>query len=315
MSMYCEKYKCTMEEKACIVRQEKALRTWRPGAASPDPGCKDCEQGKDIMKDNPGLLLKPDYPGLENSEHSIDMPGGTTDASETEALGTDTQQESKIEEKDEIKDEHQTSNIEHRTSSEKIITHTCRVPDCGHVGPLGDFAKNKASKDGHTSECKKCNNKRTTAAAKKRKEKTGTADLKEQTSTDELLKKITHTCECGHTGPLDDFTKNKASKDGHTNECKKCHSKRNVRDRKIREEKREAEIREKILKEQAEGGGSKIEEKQLWALKPEDKILAIDFGDHPELFAKIIEAAKEEIRTPEAQVLYSLKTAIKRKDL
>ncbi|MBW2606113.1 MAG: hypothetical protein JRD05_00610 [Deltaproteobacteria bacterium] len=138
--------------------------------------------------------------------------------------------------RDEIKDEHRTSNIEHRTSNKKTITHTCRTKGCGHTGPLVDFVKNKASKDGRTNECKKCQSKRSAANLKKRRQKI------------------------------------------------------------------QAEERVKILKEQED----KVEGKRPKA-EGNEKTLLIDLSDHPELFAKIIKKAKDEIRTPEAQVLYQLK--------
>ena len=51
--MYCEKYRCTMDESVCIKRQKRAYRAsgrgrrrWRDS----DPGCINCEQGMAIRK-------------------------------------------------------------------------------------------------------------------------------------------------------------------------------------------------------------------------------------------------------------------------
>ncbi len=51
--MYCEKYRCIMDESVCIGRQEKACGA--PGRGRPrwsgyDPGCINCEQGMAIQK-------------------------------------------------------------------------------------------------------------------------------------------------------------------------------------------------------------------------------------------------------------------------
>jgi hypothetical protein len=50
--MYCEKYRCTIPEKTCVLRQERHKKTWaqRNGRSKGDPGCKDCVQGKAIYK-------------------------------------------------------------------------------------------------------------------------------------------------------------------------------------------------------------------------------------------------------------------------
>ena len=131
-----------------------------------------------------------------------------------------------------------------------------------------------------------------------------TSNVQHRTSNEENKK--TRTCKkCGHVGPLDDFTRNKTSKYGRTHECRKCNAKRSAINEQKRLKKREAEITTKIIKK-------RIGEKQPWALKPEDKILQIDFGDYPELYDTIIKIAQNKIRSPEGQCLYLLKETIGR---
>ena len=57
MKIFCEKYRCRMQAAACIRRQEIVNSTWVQKArlikkkiAIEDPGCKDCEQGKEIVE-------------------------------------------------------------------------------------------------------------------------------------------------------------------------------------------------------------------------------------------------------------------------
>lgn len=49
--MYCEKYSCRMLPEACIARQQHAIGGARctPGHTGMDPGCIDCEQGREVM--------------------------------------------------------------------------------------------------------------------------------------------------------------------------------------------------------------------------------------------------------------------------
>ncbi len=305
--MYCEKYSCTMSGKACIKKQHKARRKNRPGQAPADPGCKLCIQGLKIMKEHLEKGAKDDYPGLDNAETSIDTQKESTEPPRKGLARTYNPIEDTLDDKNPPNKD--------STSEEQAITHTCRVPDCGHVGPLDDFAKNKKCKDGRTNECKKCHSKRAMADKKK---------LRGKIETDSLGK-ITHTCNtpgCGHVGPLDDFAKNKESKDGHTNECRKCHSKAGTENRKKSlerfeaelREKIEIELREKILKEHSAGDKEAWHEgKKPWDLKPEDKVLAINFNERTEIFDALIKAATEEIRTPEAQILYILKQGLRAK--
>lgn len=50
MTMYCEKYKCTMPEKTCLLRQKKYDGHVAFYTVNRDPGCADCAQGKQIRQ-------------------------------------------------------------------------------------------------------------------------------------------------------------------------------------------------------------------------------------------------------------------------
>jgi len=48
--MFCERYKCEMPEKTCVLRQRRHIGRMPVSGVSRDPGCASCEQGRDIMK-------------------------------------------------------------------------------------------------------------------------------------------------------------------------------------------------------------------------------------------------------------------------
>ena len=50
MTMYCERYKCSMPEKTCLLRQKKYDSPVAYNAGNRDPGCADCAQGKQIKQ-------------------------------------------------------------------------------------------------------------------------------------------------------------------------------------------------------------------------------------------------------------------------
>jgi hypothetical protein len=51
--MYCERYKCKLNELSCLARRRNALEKWKPGHQKPGAGdmaCRDCDQGKKVFK-------------------------------------------------------------------------------------------------------------------------------------------------------------------------------------------------------------------------------------------------------------------------
>lgn len=47
--MYCEKYKAGIPEKTCLARQDKHLGNNAFGRQALDPGCQNCDQGRQVM--------------------------------------------------------------------------------------------------------------------------------------------------------------------------------------------------------------------------------------------------------------------------
>jgi hypothetical protein len=47
--MFCERYKCEMPEKTCVLRQRRHIGRMPVSGVSRDPGCLDCEQGREVM--------------------------------------------------------------------------------------------------------------------------------------------------------------------------------------------------------------------------------------------------------------------------
>ena len=48
--MYCQKYSATIPVKTCIARQEAARRQRPFWIGRGDPGCRSCQQGREVMK-------------------------------------------------------------------------------------------------------------------------------------------------------------------------------------------------------------------------------------------------------------------------
>jgi len=214
--MECKKYHATIPESTCIARQKRAATKWEPGVkGEADPGCKDCEQGRKVMGEQ--------VEGKDEHPPAIGRAGRTPDRLASESVA----------------------------GRSNEITHTCKNPDCGHVGPLDDFPKNNASKDGHTNECKKCQSKRSSENAKKRREKA------------------------------------------------------------------DAEITAKVEKDLRLADADKKPAVQTVG-KPDYPgdicragTITINFTGYPELYEQLLKTAKEDVRTPEGQCLYLLKEVIK----
>jgi len=78
MIMYCERYKCTMPEKTCLLRQKKYDSHVAYNTGNRDPGCANCAQGKAIKQQMKGQTMtdtavKNDTPAAGKAE-GMDRP-------------------------------------------------------------------------------------------------------------------------------------------------------------------------------------------------------------------------------------------------
>jgi len=127
---------------------------------------------------------------------------------------------------------------------------------------------------------------------------------KEEITMDKEKMKICRHKDCpfgGKPQPLDDFDNNNSAKDGKSWNCKACRRRMQTEHRARKKAvKKEQKIKEKpmddgqgaIPKNKAETGGN---------------ILTIDFAGYEQVLNKIADIARDELRTPEMQVLYWLK--------
>lgn len=90
---------------------------------------------------------------------------------------------------------------------------------CDVIAPLNEFYKSSRSKDGRDSWCKYCKSKKTDKGALSEKQ------TRCNSNTKGALSEKSKTCNiCHQVRLLNDFPKNKKSKDGYENQCKICRS-------------------------------------------------------------------------------------------
>ena len=90
---------------------------------------------------------------------------------------------------------------------------------CKTILPLEDFSKDKRSKNGRTSACKKC-------LRKYELERKGKVRKDKIPSEDKIPSKEKKCNICEQIKPLNDFARNCKSKDGYLNFCKECKNKK-----------------------------------------------------------------------------------------
>lgn len=99
---------------------------------------------------------------------------------------------------------------------EEIILQQVKCRVCNQTKPISEFVKDKAYKNGYRDECKECKDNRIKGYLKKWEE--------ERLKT--TLPKEKECQDCHQIKPVSDYTKDKYRKDGLSNICKDCKSKR-----------------------------------------------------------------------------------------
>jgi len=123
--------------------------------------------------------------------------------------------------------------------------------------------------------------------------------------------KICRRKSCKHNGepqPLENFTRNKSTKDGLAQECKDCKREyaRNYKKRKAAEGVKVARSKRKATKPKP---APKKPPRPAPAIDIPTEI-TIDFTDHPETLQSLASIAKEQFRNPSQQALYMLHNMI-----
>ena len=114
---------------------------------------------------------------------------------------------------------------------------------------------------------------------------------------------------CGETKPLAAFHKHASTKDGRETTCKAC---KVLRAKDLRKAKKATGRTAKPAKEQAGKPSSASQKAPVTDAMPEvrDAWLMVDFSRHPKLLEQLKAAAEDELRTPEAQLLWWVKDTI-----
>ena len=95
---------------------------------------------------------------------------------------------------------------------------TC--PDCGELKPLDEYPRHRSMADGRGRYCRPCMNERARESNRRRQARNGKTvrELEEQPPGWKRCR------DCAEVRPLDEFPRNKDSKDGRHAYCKPCHN-------------------------------------------------------------------------------------------
>jgi hypothetical protein len=85
MTMFCERYKCTMPEKTCLLRQKKYDSHVAYNTGNRDPGCANCAQGKQIKTQMKGTIMT-HTAAVETQTPAAGKAAGMNVAAELDAL-------------------------------------------------------------------------------------------------------------------------------------------------------------------------------------------------------------------------------------
>jgi len=166
---------------------------------------------------------------------------------------------------------------------------------CGEIKPLKKFPPHKQCKNGRAGTCAACKNE---LNRELRLKKTG---RKPQIRTVEDLPPGTKKCTlCAAVLPSDTnhFYKSPTGRDRLDGACKKC--------RNDRSKQRKAQARN------ATAGQKPTETETTLEKQPavEQKIICIDFQNHPEIYSKLQSTAAEQFRTVDLQAMFIIKQAV-----
>jgi hypothetical protein len=128
---------------------------------------------------------------------------------------------------------------------------------------------------------------------------------------------LTRTCKtCGKTAPLDEFPRNSVCKYGREPHCKACHAaKRKLSGKKpaartSEPRKTAAVVRAVTAVTAVAPVATPNVAPAMPNVAPQALIINVDFADHPQIHQQLMAIARDQMRTPAAQILWKLRMSL-----